>query len=231
MVKFSIIVPALNESKYINKTLKSLRKQSFKDFEIIVKDGKSEDKTVEIAKKFADKVISKRDYSVSDARNEGVKYARGNILVFIDADTRLPTYTLEEFANLMRDVKVFGGSCRKVPEGGYFLDRLLYEFVNISTFLSSHLGIGGAHGNCMVIRKEVFRKAGGFNPRIKVAEEQELVRRARKFGRFVFLLKAQVIESPRRIRAWGRLKVYLTWLVGTIRSFKVKEKQVYEKVR
>jgi len=231
MVRFSVVIPAFNEEKYIDKTLRYLRKQTFKDFEIIVKDGESEDRTVEIAKKLANRVISTRDVSVADARNQGVNHARGDVLVFVDADTGLPPRTLGEFANLMKDARVVGGSCRKIPVGGDILDRLLYEFVNISTFLSSHLGIGGAHGNCMLIRKEIFRKIGGFNPRIKVAEEQELVRRAKKFGRFIFLLNAHVIESPRRIREWGRLRLYLTWLVGTIRSFKAEERQVYEKVR
>ena len=231
MVRFSVIIPALNEAKYIGETLRSLRKQTFKDFEIIVKDGESEDGTVEIAKKYADRVISVRDISVADARNQGANNARGNILVFVDADTELPPRTLEGFANLTKRAKVVGGSCRKIPEGGDFLDRLLYEFVNVSTFLSSHLGIGGAHGNCIFIRKGIFRKVGGFNPRIQIAEEQELVRRARRFGRFIFLLDAHVVENSRRIREWGRLRLYLTWLIGTIRSFKAGGKQVYEKVR
>jgi hypothetical protein len=52
-----------------------------------------------------------------------------------------------------------------------------------------------------------------------------------KFGRFVFLLNQYVMEHPRRIRKWGRLKVYTTWLYGTLQSFKVREKQTYEKVR
>lgn len=231
MVRFSIIIPALNEAKYIGKTLRSLRKQTFKDFEIIVKDGESKDRTVEIAKKYADMVISARDISVGDARNQGANNARGNILVFVDADTQLPPRTLDGFFNLMQNVKVIGGSCRKIPGGGDILNRLLYEFVNISTFLSSHFGIGGAHGNCMFIRKKIFRKAGGFDPRIQVAEEQELVRKTMRFGRFIFLLDAYVVENSRRIREWGRLRLYLTWLIGTIGSFKAGGNQVYEKVR
>lgn len=230
MVKFSVIIPALNEEKCISKTLKSLRKQTVNNFEIVVKDGESEDRTIEIAQRYADRVISKKDISVADARNQGANDARGDILVFVDADTKLPPHTLEVFANLLKK-KVVGGSCRKIPEGGDALDRLLYEFVNVSTFLSSHLGIGGAHGNCMFIKKEVFRKVGGFDPRIKVAEEQELVRRASRFGRFIFLLNTHVNEDPRRIRRWGRLRLYLTWFFGTLRSFKANGKQAYEKVR
>ncbi|UCE15891.1 MAG: hypothetical protein JSV12_08545, partial [Candidatus Bathyarchaeota archaeon] len=68
-------------------------------------------------------------------------------------------------------------------------------------------------------------------PKIKVAEEQELVRSAMRFGKFIFLLDMCVWESPRRIREWGRLKLYVTWLIGTYSSFKIWGKQMYEQVR
>ncbi len=126
---------------------------------------------------------------------------------------------------------VVGGSCRKIPDDGNILSRLMYELVNISTFLSFYLRIGGAHGNCMYIKKSVFRKIGGFNPKIKVAEEQELVRRAMRFGKFAFLLDLCVLENSRRIKQWGKLKLYMSWLFGTFKSFKIWEKQVYAKVR
>jgi glycosyltransferase involved in cell wall biosynthesis len=231
MVKLSVIVPAYNEANYIHKMLISLKKQAFKDFEIIVKDGESLDRTVELAKKVADKIVSSRDISVSDARNQGAKYADGDILVFVDADTVLPPNMLQRVADLMENENIVGGSCRKIPGNRNVLDRIVYEFVNISTHLSVYLNLGGAHGNCLFIRKDIFKKIGGFNPRIQIAEEQELVRKAMKFGKFVFLLDHYVVEHPRRIQKWGRLKLYTTWLNGTLRSFKVSEKQIYEKVR
>jgi glycosyltransferase involved in cell wall biosynthesis len=231
MVKLSVVVPAYNEADYIQEMLISLRKQTFRDFEIIVKDGKSSDRTVEIAKKHADKIISSRDISVSDARNQGAKYADGNVLVFVDADTVLPPNMLQRIFDLMKDRKIVGGSYRKIPGNKNVLDRMVYEFVNISTYLCIYLRIGGAHGNCLFIRKNVFQKVGGFNPRIRIAEEQELVRKAMRFGKFVFLLDQYVTEHPRRIQKWGRLKLYTTWFNGTLRSFKIHEKQIYEKVR
>jgi len=232
MTKLSVIIPAFNEEQCIEKTLIALRKQTLKDFEIIVKDGESRDKTVGIAGKHADNVISKRDVSVGDARNQGASCANGNVLVFVDADTQLPPYALERFVKLMKTNKdVVGGSCRKILDDGNILNRLMYELVNISTFLSFYLRIGGAHGNCMYIKKSVFRKIGGFNPKIKVAEEQELVRRAMRFGKFAFLLDLCVLENSRRIKKWGKLKLYMSWFIGTFKSFRIWEKQTYEKVR
>lgn len=231
MVRLSVIVPAYNEANYIHKMLDSLKRQTFKSFEIIVKDGESSDSTVEIAKKLVDKTISSKDTSVSNARNQGAKYANGNVLVFVDADTVLPSNMLQRISDLMENENMVGGSCRKILANKNVLDRMVYEFVNISTFLSLYLHVGGAHGNCLFIRKSIFRRIGGFNPLIQIAEEQELVRKAMRFGKFVFLTDQYVVEHPRRIQKWGKLKLYTTWLNGTLRSFKVREKQIYEKVR
>lgn len=231
MVNLSVIVPVYNEANYIREMLTALERQTFRDFEIIVKDGASSDRTIEIARKHADKVVSSRDFSVADARNQGAKIADGNILVFVDADTVLPPNMLKIISGLMKNKEIVGGSCRKIPGNKRILDRMVYEVVNLSTFLSVYLHVGGAHGNCLFIRKDVFKKVGGFNPRIQIAEEQELVRKAMRFGKFVFLLDQYVVEHPRRIQKWGRLKLYTTWSKGTLQSFKVRERQTYEKVR
>ena len=231
MVKFSVVVPTYNEEKYIRKTLQALKKQTFTDFEVIVKDGGSKDQTVKIAKRFAHKIVSLPDTSAADARNQGARYAEGEILVFMDADTFLLPQTLKRFNRLMENKRVVGVSCRKIPQSGNLIDRFLYEFVNASTFVSSKIGLGGAHGNCMLIRKRVFEQIGGFNPNIIVAEEQELVRRASKFGRYIFLLDFYVVENPRRLHKWGRLRLYMTWTTGMVKSFIAGKKQRYEKVR
>jgi glycosyltransferase involved in cell wall biosynthesis len=231
MVKFSVVVPAYNEEKNIQKTLQAIRNQTFTDFELIVKDGGSDDQTIKIAGKFADKVISVPDCSAAEARNQGGQYARGEILVFMDADTFLPPKMLARFSQIMKNPRIVGVSCRKVPQSEHLLDRLLYEFVNLSTFVSCKMGLGGAHGNCMLIRSNVFKQIGGFNPNIIVAEEQELVRRASEFGRYVFLMDSFIFENPRRLRKWGRLKLYKTWFIGMFKSFKADKKQLYEKVR
>jgi len=152
-------------------------------------------------------------------------------LVFMDADTMLPPETFARFCQLLDDEGVVGVSCRKVPQSGSILDRLLYEFVNISTFVGALMGLGGAYGNCMVIKRIVFEQIGGFNPNIIVAEEQELVRRALKFGKYVFLLDHCVVENTRRLQKWGRLRLYQSWFVGMFKSFKAGKRQAYEKVR
>jgi len=231
MVKFSVVIPAYNEEKYIQATLQALKNQTFADFEVVVKDGNSNDQTVKVAKLLADRVVCLTDSSAADARNQGARYAKGEILVFMDADTVLPPRSLERFNKMMKNEHVVGVSCRKLPQSRNLLDRLLYEFVNVSTFVSCKMGLGGAHGNCMLIRKRVFEQVGGFNPNIIVAEEQDLVRRALRFGRYVFLLDSYVVENPRRLRKWGRLRLYWAWFTGMFISLRAKKKQRYDKVR
>jgi len=231
MVKFSIVIPTFNEARYIGEALQSIKRQTYRDYEIIVKDGGSTDETLDRAREHADKVLSTTDRSAGDARNQGASHAEGEILVFVDADTTLPLDTLQKFNDLLKNKRVVGVSCRKICQSRSLLDRLLYEFVNVSIYMCSCLGVSGAHGNCMAVRKGVFESVGGFNPTIIVGEEQDLVRRARKFGNYLFLLNHCVWEHPRRVREWGRLRLYWSWFTGMFNSFSAGKRQLYEKVR
>lgn len=86
MPKFSIIIPVYNVEEYIERTLKSVFNQSEKDFEVILVNDGSTDKSIEIAKNFDVKVINIKHSSVSEARNVGAKEAKGEYLVFLDSD-------------------------------------------------------------------------------------------------------------------------------------------------
>ena len=93
----SIIIPALNEEKYLPILLSQIKKQNFSGgkYEIIVADAGSKDKTVEIAKSYGCKVVP--GGLPPKARNEGAKKARGELFLFLDADVVLPENSLEKF--------------------------------------------------------------------------------------------------------------------------------------
>jgi glycosyltransferase involved in cell wall biosynthesis len=95
-MEMSVIIPTLNEGKYLRKTLECLRKQTFDDFEIIVVDGDSKDNTRDVARKYVDKVFHLKKIGVPLARNYGAKKARGKILVHTDADCVIPQDWLEK---------------------------------------------------------------------------------------------------------------------------------------
>ena len=105
MTKVSVIIPTLNEEKLLPSTLESLNAQTYKDFELIVKDGLSVDKTVDIAKRYGAKVISLKDSSAGEARNQGARYAGGSILVFLDADTLMASDAMNK---LVKNLEKFG---------------------------------------------------------------------------------------------------------------------------
>lgn len=97
---FTIIIPALNEEVALPNLLGDLAKQTFTDFEVIVVDGHSDDKTVEKTKAFEKKfnklqVVTSNKRNVSYQRNMGAKNANTDWVVFLDADNRIPEYFLQ----------------------------------------------------------------------------------------------------------------------------------------
>ena len=139
MVKISVIIPTLNEGKYLENCLKSLKKQKFKDYEIIIADGLSTDNTVEIAKKYTKKVISSKDKSIGAGRNKGVKIASGEILVFTDADTIVAPNLLEKVNEAIKN-EVIGATTRMIAREKTTLFEeiglILYDlFIRLSLFI------------------------------------------------------------------------------------------------
>ncbi len=122
-MKFSIIIPAYNADKTLNRCFDSILAQTFKDFEVIVVNDGSKDKTKQIIDHYADtdsriSAIHKPNGGVSSARNEGLSYASGEYIVFIDADDYIDKDYLESFSKSNADIivcgfKMFGNSSNK----------------------------------------------------------------------------------------------------------------------
>jgi len=97
--KFSIIVPIYNVEKYLDFCLKSIKEQTFKDFEVIMVDDGSTDNSSDIAKKYVNeqfKYYHKKNGGLSSARNYGVQHATGQYIMFVDSDDYIATNTLEK---------------------------------------------------------------------------------------------------------------------------------------
>ena len=168
---FSIIIPSYNEEKLIGKTLEYIKKQTFRDYEIIVKDGGSKDRTVEIAKKYADKVLVGKDVSIADARNKAIKIAKGKILFFIDADTFLIDKKVLE-----RTKQEFEKDEKLVCIEHFFVsDKSKYNWymgiVKLFHNVLSVLGRPLVTTLCCAYRKNIVDKLGGFNTELKCTED------------------------------------------------------------
>jgi glycosyltransferase involved in cell wall biosynthesis len=203
MLAVSVIIPAFNEEKFLGNCLLSLKEQDFKDFEIIVVDNNSTDKTGEIAKKFGVILVSEKKQGVAFARNKGAKIAKGEILAFTDADTILPKNWLsrikEEFEK-DKELIAFGGSCEfySGPISARLASKfLLKPFLILDKFFSGGFNLMGCN---MAIKREAFLKVGGFNEKLKLNEDVEISYRLRKMGKVKFDPNFKVKTSGRRFR-------------------------------
>jgi len=216
----SVIVPSLNEEKYIEPTLKALRNQNYKgEYETIVADGGSKDKTVKIAKKYADKVIVVGK-GIGKGRNAGAKAAKGNIVVFVDADTILLFNALTEINKLFRRKGVVGASCPVVPISAQVKDFIPYWVYNLFAKYTTKTGKTRVATICFACRKDAFEKVGGFIEDDKIAEDFGLTEKLSKIGEIKFTEETLAMTSPRRLKHWGILKgvgkymeFYLTYLI------------------
>jgi len=209
----SIIIPTLNEEKYIEKTLKALKNQDFEGkFEIIVADGMSKDNTVKIAEKYADKIILVKKRGIAAGRNEGARVAKGDVLIFVDADTVLLPNTISELVKAFKEKKVVGAACPIIPLSAKIEDFFLYWGYN--QYMKATLKTKRPHvpGICCAYRKDAFWEVNGFNEKMKAWEDYDLSERISKLGKIVLVESTLAITSPRRIKAWGKLGAVLKYL-------------------
>jgi glycosyltransferase involved in cell wall biosynthesis len=229
LIEISVIIPTLNEEKYIENCLISFKKQNFKDFEIIVSDGLSIDNTVKIAKKYADKVVSSKDKSIGDGRNKGAKIAKGKILLFVDADTIVKSDLLVKIKEVMKNKNVIGlttkiTSKEKLSSFDFIAFKIYNYFVRASLFLS--FITPQIPGVCLCIKKSIFDKIGGFNVNMKTCEDLEFCERAKKYGKFLYLNDTFVKTSIRRMRNLGRLKFITHQFISLINYMLFKKGKI-----
>ncbi|MBN1503131.1 glycosyltransferase [Candidatus Woesearchaeota archaeon] len=223
----SIIIPTLNEEKYLPILLTSIKNQSFKDYEIIVSDNFSKDKTRLIAKKYGCRVID--GGLPAKARNEGAKNARGEFLLFLDADTILPSEFLRVLLSQQRRKNFDIASVYLRPENRNIFDNLLCFFMNIYFYLLQQIW-PHASGMCIFARKKIHDDIDGFNHKIKLGEDHDYVIRASRKGKFSYLLKPYILFSIRRLSKEGRLGLVIKYIYSEIYRLFNKEikKDIFE---
>jgi glycosyltransferase involved in cell wall biosynthesis len=223
--KISVVIPAFNEEKFLPKCLESLKNQDFKDFEMIVVDNNSTDKTVEIAKKFGAIVFSEKNQGVAFARQKGFLKARGKIIASTDADTILSQNWLSRiFEEFQRDESLlaFGGSC--ILYSGPFSAKLAARYFFPFLLRLDKIFSGGWNlmGSNFAVRKSAFLKIGGFNTNLKLNEDIEISHRLRKVGKVILDPNFKVKTSGRRYRH-GLIFGLINYAPSTIFRFLFKK--------
>lgn len=212
-VFFSVIIPTLNEEKYLPAILNSLTHQTFTDFEILVIDAHSGDKTGEIVKRFQRKV-PELSFHLSDQanvgyqRNLGARKAKGNYYIFLDADVDISITHLEEI-HVAAVKKNFPLATTWIePDSKKSIDRLMILLANLGVELAKEINKPFAGGYNIIIKREVFSKLSGFREDMKIGEDNDLTLRALKENIEITILKEpRLIMSLRRFRSEGTLNV------------------------
>lgn len=210
-ISYSVIIPCLNEEKYIGVLLETLCRQTHKDFEVIVVDGHSEDRTIDVIMSFNDKLdlrIVDSDRGVSRQRNNGASQAQHDHLLFLDADSRLDNLYLEDFALELLNSNADIATAYIWPDSRSPMDWFFWMHANVLTDLTRYVWPLG-YGMNLYIKKSLFNKIHGFNESIKVAEDVDLVKRSvASGGSYAVFKKPKYFTSVRRLAKEGHLSFF-----------------------
>ncbi len=214
----SIVIPAYNEEKMIQKCLGSLVAQKTQQaFEVIVVDNNSTDKTYEIVQRYKDKlnvsVIKETTKGRGAARSTGFKHAKGNIILSTDADTILPSNWIEKMTHAFKNPQVAAitGTC-KINDCSRFINFIFNIFQPFSMiFYRIVFGYFWLSGFNSGIRKETYEKSGGFNRKLNALEDVEIAKKIKPFGKIKFIYTTPVTFSGRRFKK-GFIKGLLSYI-------------------
>lgn len=196
----SIIIPTLNEEKHLFLLAESIKKQNFKDYEIIIADAGSRDKTIKIAESYGCRIAP--GGLPAKGRNEGAKIAQGDLLMFLDADCLLPPDFLKKITGEFKEknLDIATGLIRPFGNGKFV--RLFYDLIfNLSSLIVERIYPAGT--GMILIKKIIHQKIEGFDESLRVGEDHEYIRRAAKLGKYRILRSERFMWSERRFQKEG----------------------------
>jgi len=216
MVKLSIIIPTLNEGRYLSILLDSIKMQTYKNYEIVVSDGSSEDNTVEVAKRYQCRIVVDKRKGPGYGRNQGARIASGHYLLFLDADVFLPSDTfLEDLMSIAERKRVRLGTCLVEPYPPRPVDVVVNPIVNAGILAAARVS-PFAPGFFIFVSREIHEKIKGFNEKLFLAEDHDYARRATKYAPFKVIAGLKVYYSTRRLDKEGRLSIYPKYVLATL---------------
>lgn len=210
----SVIIPTFNEAENIAALIDSLQKNNHDELiEIIIADGHSTDDTVVAAARAGAKVLVSPNKGRGSQMNYGASLAKATVLYFLHADSLPPTGYADKIAEQIKN--------------GYSIGCFRLQFDIANWFLKANAWFTRFDYNAfrfgdqsLFVLKDVFIKAGGFNEKLIVMEDQEIIHRLKKYGKFKVMPQA-VITSARKYTANGIYKmqgifflIYLLYKTG-----------------
>jgi len=219
----SVVVPALNEEKLLGRCLSSLKEQDYAgDYEIIVVDNASTDRTREVASSFGVKIVPEANIGTGWARQRGLLEARGEIVAFTDADTVVPRRWLStQVEHLRHSPKIiavtgphaFFDTGAVVRTISYVTNFIFIILDNAFRYVTRKGGT--LWGSNFAVRKQVLLEAGGFDTSIRfLGEDYELSLRLKGRGRVSLNPSLFVLTSARRLKKQGLLCAYWNYIIN-----------------
>ncbi len=212
-MRFSIIMPVLNEEAVLERQLNHLVRQcSDRDCELLIVDGGSADRTIEIAQRFGRVITSSRGRATQ--MNAGAAVATGEVLLFLHADTLLPYNAFSAIEHALTTREVVGGAFQIC----FNCDQWPYRLVALTTNLRSRIRKIFTGDQAYFVRATSLKAVGGF-PDQPLMEDLEIITRLRKIGNVV-LLPQYVTTSARRHEKMGLVRsILFMWYLRTLYRF------------
>jgi len=222
---FTIVIPTLNEEKYLPYLLKDLEEQTFKNFTTIVVDANSADRTQEVARKYGACLVKSGERNVCFQRNLGAEHSKSPWIVFMDADNRIPPNYLQEIKNYIDRKEPDILSTWMKADSNKQKDKLIATILNLFMDASQNTQDPYIMEALVVIRRDVFEKIGGFDSNVTWSEGHELLKKAIEKGfRYSFVKKPKYVYSFRRIRKMGAFKMLVN--LSQIQLIKIIKKDL-----
>lgn len=219
----SFVIPAYNEEIELPSTIAAIKEAvgQVRQYEIIVVNDASTDGTAKVAKDASAKVVSISGRQIAAARNAGVRAARGDILFFVDADTRVNSRNIVD-AIAALEAGYSGGSAH-VAVGGAIP---LWARIVTRIFCTIYFGLNLGAGAFLFTTRQNFDTMGGFSEELFVGEEVFFSLALRKIGRFK-ILREPIVTSGRKLRMYSGREILANIfpvVVGGIRAARSRDK-------
>lgn len=197
----SIIIPTYNEEEYLPILLDSIKSQSFDDYEIIVADANSTDKTREVAESYGCTVVDGGLPAVG--RNNGAKIAKGEYLLFLDSDLELTEDYLRNALYEFRMERLGIAITQMTPMSNKIEDKIFHDFANYFMISVEKIKPHGAGCYGIIARKELHDRCNGFDEDLTFGEDTDYIERLAKIEPFKVLRNAKIGVSTRRLEEEG----------------------------